>query len=818
MRKAMVWMVVLFLVGGIFAKPLPPSQRFEIPQPGVVSPELVQQLHLAKSSGDIARAREIQAQIDNLTGVKANPPIECSTTISPLTHIPPRADGKSFGTDGFIAGSPYFEGAPSLAVSSDGTIWATFIAADDSTPHKYVAVVKSTDGGATWIPMVRITDPDGDLHYPDIAIGEGVQNWVFVSFHTSGNDVQVARFSFSGEGGEVHSVDGAAFTGKYRARITVGNEDYYYVYIAYISSNIWDTDVHFAKSTDFGVSWSPMDFTSTGDGYCDIAYLGSGKIAIVTQTSSGETGAIWCAISNNYGSSWSGSNIASSGFLPRIAAHGSEAMVVYTYRFSDSDHDIKYVRTTDGGSTWTDGYIDASYLNEKYPDVAAGEASFMVAYWEQGKIKYSSCPYSGSWGLPIQVSDEATAAAFFPAIAVANDAPGGCPVVAWENAFSSSDHDIKFDKNCCEDLTPNLYAFPTEGTAPLDVTFKNQSTGMVESFVIYFGDGDSSTADSVVHTYTEPGTYTAMLVASNFCRTETTTVEINVICPEPVAGLWASPSMGTAPLTVYFTDTSTGYISSRRWDFGDGSTDTAAITSHTYTSEGMYEVSLVVYDRCGNTDTATASIWVYSPTGAEVTLTPDAIDFGEVSYGECASAYLILTSSGDDTVRIDSVKTEGSGYSAVFSGPLYLPPDAVDSVQIRFCPPDTGEMNGRVIVYSNDSHSPIKSVPLTGVGTASPMMNLSVTPEVLLFDSVASDECETKRITVRNNGDTPLAVTGLTRGFRGFHHNGTRYIHSKPRLLQVHNNTFLPLLLLHGILWHPVCSHRSWRIHSDSCG
>jgi len=244
--------------------------------------------------------------------------------------------------------------------------------------------------------------------------------------------------------------------------------------------------------------------------------------------------------------------------------------------------------------------------------------------------------------------------------------------------------------------------------------------------------------------------------------TETVTVDINVGCPDPVAGIWASPSMGTAPLTVYFTDTSTGYIVSRRWDFGDGSSDTAAITSHTYTTEGMYNVSLVVYDPCGNSDTAFASIWVYSPTGAQLSVSPDPMEFGEVPVGECASAHLILSNTGDDTLRIDSIKTDGSDYTVIFSAPMFLAPDGTDSVEVRFCPSDTGDIAGRITIFSNDSHSPIKSVALSGVGTASPMMNLSVTPEVLLFDSVATDECQTKRITVRNNVDTPIAVTGLT--------------------------------------------------------
>ena len=63
-----------------------------------------------------------------------------------------------------------------------------------------------------------------------------------------------------------------------------------------------------------------------------------------------------------------------------------------------------------------------------------------------------------------------------------------------------------------------------------------------------------------------------------------------------VASFTASPTNGVAPLTVTFTDTSTGSITNRFWNFGDGSTTNfTALTSptHTYTA-GTYNVTLIV--------------------------------------------------------------------------------------------------------------------------------------------------------------------------------------------------------------------------------
>lgn len=63
--------------------------------------------------------------------------------------------------------------------------------------------------------------------------------------------------------------------------------------------------------------------------------------------------------------------------------------------------------------------------------------------------------------------------------------------------------------------------------------------------------------------------------------------EGDLIIDKPIAGL--------APLTIKFTDKSTGEITEWRWNFGDGSTIVYERNpSHTYTVDGKYTVQLVV--------------------------------------------------------------------------------------------------------------------------------------------------------------------------------------------------------------------------------
>ncbi|MBM3174058.1 MAG: PKD domain-containing protein [Chloroflexi bacterium] len=62
----------------------------------------------------------------------------------------------------------------------------------------------------------------------------------------------------------------------------------------------------------------------------------------------------------------------------------------------------------------------------------------------------------------------------------------------------------------------------------------------------------------------------------------------------PVADFKATVTQGETPLSVSFTDLSTGQVTYWHWDFGDGHFSSQKAASHTYTSPGVYTVSLAV--------------------------------------------------------------------------------------------------------------------------------------------------------------------------------------------------------------------------------
>jgi PKD repeat protein len=77
----------------------------------------------------------------------------------------------------------------------------------------------------------------------------------------------------------------------------------------------------------------------------------------------------------------------------------------------------------------------------------------------------------------------------------------------------------------------------------------------------------------------------------------------------PIASFVGSPTSGNAPLTVAFTDTSTGNPAAWAWSFGDGTSSTEQNPVKTYPTSGTYTVTLSVSNSVG-ADTATGADYV----------------------------------------------------------------------------------------------------------------------------------------------------------------------------------------------------------------
>lgn len=111
-------------------------------------------------------------------------------------------------------------------------------------------------------------------------------------------------------------------------------------------------------------------------------------------------------------------------------------------------------------------------------------------------------------------------------------------------------------------------------------------------------------------------------------------------------------------LSVSFTDKSTddSGVVSRNWTFGDGATSTATNPSHTYATDGSYQVVLTVADAQGLTDSITSTVTVSDG----------------VVVGDCAPAWSATTSyQAGDKVSHDGFEYESTWWSTGASPAIY---------------------------------------------------------------------------------------------------------------------------------------------------
>jgi PKD repeat protein len=145
-------------------------------------------------------------------------------------------------------------------------------------------------------------------------------------------------------------------------------------------------------------------------------------------------------------------------------------------------------------------------------------------------------------------------------------------------------------------VTANFSASPTNGSAPLVVTFTNFSSSAT-NYSWSFGDGNVSTNANPTNTYAAPGIYNISLTAfgaggsNTLTRSAYITVTNAPPPPAPVANFIADITNGLAPLLVTFTNLSSN-ATEFAWDFGNGSTSTNTHPSNTYSNAGVFSVSL----------------------------------------------------------------------------------------------------------------------------------------------------------------------------------------------------------------------------------
>nr|WP_319377587.1 PKD domain-containing protein [uncultured Methanoregula sp.] len=224
----------------------------------------------------------------------------------------------------------------------------------------------------------------------------------------------------------------------------------------------------------------------------------------------------------------------------------------------------------------------------------------------------------------------------------------------------------------------------TGGKSPLMIRFSPASALAPSSWSWDFGDGSGSQDKNPSHAYALPGNYTVTLTATGPAGTNVLrktgyilvtppdgaaaaqkaglvpllvnlSEKIGLLAttaplpPAPVADFTADIRYGLAPLTVQFTDTSTGSPRSWSWDFGDGNTSVRQNPRYTYSRPGNYTATLTVKNRGGSSTKTLADPVIVRPIAilpgpdfsqnASSGPVPLAVQFGDRSTGPGITAW-----------------------------------------------------------------------------------------------------------------------------------------------------------------------------------
>ncbi|HLV33635.1 MAG TPA: PKD domain-containing protein, partial [Spirillospora sp.] len=258
----------------------------------------------------------------------------------------------------------------------------------------------------------------------------------------------------------------------------------------------------------------------------------------------------------------------------------------------------------------------------------------------------------------------------------------------------------------------------------------------------------------------------------------------------PVADFSAAPVSGEAPLTVTFTDESTGVIDTYLWDFGDGNTSADQNPVHTFTAPGTYTVELTVTGP-GGTDTATLPIEVTAPatdtaqpTVAQPTdAPPQIVPSTAPAVDVMPTATSPLTATLMVTPSPSATQTPSRTATATATPTFTVTPSLTPTATLTRTPTATLTWTPTATATLTPSRTatltPTFSVTpsWTPTYTATPLPTLTpsptMTPDLDVAKTVDDDGFQ---IVVANVGPTDANNVGLIEALRP----GVRYLSSRP--------------------------------------
>ena len=266
------------------------------------------------------------------------------------------------------------------------------------------------------------------------------------------------------------------------------------------------------------------------------------------------------------------------------------------------------------------------------------------------------------------------------------------------------------------DIPPQITNFIVPNTCEGNPTFFNSNATInlphtISNYIWEFGNGDSAYIKNPTYIYDSIGAYNVILKVFSSIGCYKDTSKILNIYGTPKALYTTSPTCNGFPvifnnLTTISSQDSIFYV----WDFGDNSFTTIQNPTHNYSSNGIYQSSLITYTNKGCADTTTKTIQMH-PTPVLTLLTqnsicglPNGFIHSQVNSGTPPFTY--LWSNGYNTPNLDNLLqgnfvltvTDTNECKTMDSASIVSP---VQPLQVQF--------NSNIFICENSSNGWIKA-------------------------------------------------------------------------------------------------------------
>ncbi len=278
-------------------------------------------------------------------------------------------------------------GDPAVAAGPKGTFWYANLAFDRTDAANSVAVSRSADGGKTWATHFVIQTPANQ--------GTGLFNdkeWIGADpSDPTGNTAYVTWTQFQGS----------------------------------------SSAIVISKTTDGGLTWSApqrVSNTYTNDQGSTVVVSTAGTVYVTFETFNGSTDAVAFAVSTDGGATFTTRLIAPVSDIPSplpgatfrddsfpaLALDGSTLHVVWS-NWNGTDADVVYMRSTDGGATWSSpATIGGGAGDQFFPWIAARNGTVYASWFNRaGGDSYTIAGVAStnggtSWSAPVTLSTVAS--------------------------------------------------------------------------------------------------------------------------------------------------------------------------------------------------------------------------------------------------------------------------------------------------------------------------------------------------------------------------------------------------------------------------